>query len=413
MIMFPSLFQRVLYQPTTSFCMPGFPSPKRVEEWRRDCTTDSNVVPVARYIRNTWKYLGPFSQVDLDGNPVPGATASPEEMSEVIYVEDPWYALHREIPFQYDPKHPSVRPLTVLKDTFRVIFLASFGWLAKTVLEVLNHVKVYNIDKAHQLMIGNRGGRGLLTLSNHASMVDEPALQMAFIPYTWMVDTQKLRWALAAKDVCFKNAILSFTFDNLKSLPVSRGGGVEQPEMALAVDRLERGEWVHIFPEGRVFQDHKPHHIKQGVGRLIVDTILNGYPSPVVLVLYHEGMSDAAPVESFFQCQYKVVAKVGQVVVFDDLVHDLQRQGLSKIQMYAEVAKVVEKMFIKEHEVCSMLYNAWDGDPNHSFDPEKIPDDCPEVFEARFFKSPPKLEVPLREHLRSFFSSVLPFRPPK
>ena len=70
--------------------------------------------------------------------------------------------------------------------------------------------------------------------------------------------------------------------------------------------------------------------LSTGVGRLIVDTILNGYPSPVVLVLYHEGMSDAAPVESFFQCQYKVVAKVGQVVVFDDLVHDLQRQGLSK-----------------------------------------------------------------------------------
>ena len=33
-------------------------------------------------------------------------------------------------------------------------------------------------------------------------------------------------------------------------LPVQRGGGMRQPGMQAAEQRLRDGEWVHIFPEG-------------------------------------------------------------------------------------------------------------------------------------------------------------------
>ena len=35
-----------------------------------------------------------------------------------------------------------------------------------------------------------------------------------------------------------------------QTLPVERGRGMDQPGMRAAEQRLNAGEWVHIFPEG-------------------------------------------------------------------------------------------------------------------------------------------------------------------
>jgi monolysocardiolipin acyltransferase len=34
-----------------------------------------------------------------------------------------------------------------------------------------------------------------------------------------------------------------------------RGGGIYQPAVDKAVQLLQNGEWIHIFPEGRVNQE--------------------------------------------------------------------------------------------------------------------------------------------------------------
>lgn len=63
-------------------------------------------------------------------------------------------------------------------------------------------------------------------------MVDEPALQMTFIPYSWMARPYWVRKAVAAADVCFKNPFIGFMFDKLRGIPVFRrgssGGGIMQ-----------------------------------------------------------------------------------------------------------------------------------------------------------------------------------------
>ena len=43
-------------------------------------------------------------------------------------------------------------------------------------------------------------------------------------------------------------------FRSGKTLPIERGGGVDQPVMALAAGRVAAGDWVHVFPEGRIHQ---------------------------------------------------------------------------------------------------------------------------------------------------------------
>jgi Acyltransferase len=60
-------------------------------------------------------------------------------------------------------------------------------------------------------------------------------------------------------------------FLNGKTLPVERGGGVDQPGMRVAAAALGSGEWLHIFPEGRVTPDGSVGPFKQGIGRLVCD----------------------------------------------------------------------------------------------------------------------------------------------
>ena len=41
-------------------------------------------------------------------------------------------------------------------------------------------------------------------------------------------------------------------FLNGKTLPIQRGGGTDQPIMSVAAARLRQGDWLHMFPEGKI-----------------------------------------------------------------------------------------------------------------------------------------------------------------
>ena len=138
-------------------------------------------------------------------------------------------------------------------------------------------------------------GRGLLSVSNHTSTLDDPALFAALLPLSLFATDplggqqrvevggegggggagrgggggggdggagdfavgggRAVRWSLCARDVCFsRGKLLSDFFLAGKTLPVERDSnrGVAQPATEAAAEVLRGGGWVHVFPEGRV-----------------------------------------------------------------------------------------------------------------------------------------------------------------
>jgi monolysocardiolipin acyltransferase len=97
-------------------------------------------------------------------------------------------------------------------------------------------------------------------------VVDDPALISVFFSFDELHQVQYMRWGLCAREVCFKRAFLAPYFHAVKVFPVDRayGAGTYQWSMQRLQERLDNGEWVHLFPEERVVQTDDLGPLKWG-----------------------------------------------------------------------------------------------------------------------------------------------------
>lgn len=141
---------------------------------------------------------------------------------------------------------------------------------------------------AHEAWEG-REGRGLLSFSNHVSLFDDPLL----ISNLGATRYRDVRWIAADHVNFFGNKLKGLLFSSGKCVPIIRGGGLEQPGFEFLRERLMRGEWVHIFPEGgrsRRSEGRLQLPLKVGIGRLICEA------RPVVMPFFHYGMHLIQPI---------------------------------------------------------------------------------------------------------------------
>uniref|UniRef100_A0A0D3EY91 Phospholipid/glycerol acyltransferase domain-containing protein n=3 Tax=Oryza TaxID=4527 RepID=A0A0D3EY91_9ORYZ len=185
----------------------------------------------------------------------------------------------------------------------------------------LNSVQIYGAEKLQQALQERPKGKPLLTVSNHVAAMDDPFVIASILPPSVMLEAQKLRWTLCASDRCFTNPILSTFFRSVKVLPVSRGDGIYQKGMDMALSKLNNGGWVHIFPEGSRSKDggKTVAPAKRGVGRLVMDAD----SLPVVIPFVHTGMQDIMPVgKRIPRAGKRVIVVVGDPINFNDLIID-------------------------------------------------------------------------------------------
>ncbi|KAM7278511.1 hypothetical protein ACFE04_005645 [Oxalis oulophora] len=181
-------------------------------------------------------------------------------------------------------------------------------------------------------------GFNCVHVSNHVASMDDPLVISSLLPPSVLLDAHNLRWTLCASDRCFRNPVTSAFFKTVKVLPVSRGDGIYQKGMDMAVSKLNSGDWVHIFPEGSRSRDagKTMGSAKRGVGRLFLDAD----NVPMVVPFVHTGMQEVMPIGANFPRIGKTVTVlVGDPIHFDDLLDDDKRtEDISRENLYDAVS---------------------------------------------------------------------------
>lgn len=203
------------------------------------------------------------------------------------------------------------------------------------------------------------------------------------------MDRRKIRWSLAAHDICFTNSWHSYFFMLGKCIPVIRGGGVYQEAMDFCIEKLAAGEWIHVFPEGKVnmfketmrfaifFSLYLFHisfylfflnlfflfffvylfffdknsicfivfRLKWGIGRLIYESPI----PPLVVPIYHLGMDDVLPNEPPYRLKIrkKVTMNYGDPIDFSELIEELRVSKVSEEEARKAITDRIQTELLK------------------------------------------------------------------
>ncbi len=226
-------------------------------------------------------------------------------------------------------------------------------------------LQVHNVDILNSALDACRcDKRALVTVSNHHCCLDDPLLFGAVLQWTHLLDKHLMRlvsenttvpnacfntdfvdyrWSLAAHDVCFTQPWHGWLFARGKIVPVVRGWGVHQPGVDFCMDKINRGQWVHVFPEGKVNLDKKPMRFKWGVGRLAENTTL--------LPMWHLGMDEVLPNQKPYlpRILRKVTVLIGEPVSVEGLEGGEVERRKALTDRVQEAMKSLERRAIEIH----------------------------------------------------------------
>jgi len=169
--------------------------------------------------------------------------------------------------------------------------VAAVGLASKAWFVWFNRTTVHNKQNLLKAIDNREMNQGLLTVSNHNSVIDDPGIVAVLPVKNYFQNIKKTRFVSAASDICFTRNVYSVGFSLGQVIPVVRGDGVYQKGMNYMVDSLDLGRWCHHFPEGKILKNKEFIRFKWGVGRLIADCKI----TPLVLPIWHVGMDAVLP----------------------------------------------------------------------------------------------------------------------
>lgn len=130
-----------------------------------------------------------------------------------------------------------------------------------------------------------------------------------------------------------------------KCIPVIRGAGVYQEAMNFCIEKLAAGEWIHVFPEGKVNMFKENMRLKWGVGRLIFESPV----PPLVIPIYHLGMDSVLPNEVPYRLRTnkKVTINYGDPIDFTEIVHNLRTSKVDEAEARKTITDRIQTELLK------------------------------------------------------------------
>ncbi|XP_067002280.1 tafazzin [Anabrus simplex] len=245
-------------------------------------------------------------------------------------------------------KHPSRLWNLASSITFMAV-----GIFSKIIIEWLNTTHVYNKDILTTALEHRPRDVPLITVSNHHSCFDDPGIWGA-LSLKHLCSRKRMRWSLAAHDICFTNVFHSYFFMLGKCVPVIRGRGVYQKAIDFCVEQLSKGEWVHIFPEGKVNVTKEFMRLKWGIGRLVYDSPI----LPIVIPMWHIGMDHILPNDPPYvlRTRNKVTLNYGKPIDLQDMVNNLKAKQASAQEARKAITDKIQDELMQLKEETERLH---------------------------------------------------------
>lgn len=113
-----------------------------------------------------------------------------------------------------------------------------------------------------------------------------------------------------------------------------------RPLLQVTARQLAAGDWVHLFPEGRIHFDGRLGPLRWGVGKLVCDAKAHsGGADPIILPFYHTGMGDVVPMLAKVpRVGKRIHVEMGQPLDLSHITCRCNKPGEEQGRVWADIA---------------------------------------------------------------------------